>query len=118
MCTPAICSLPLLRRNGSDSDSNGSGTDTDRDLSRATDGGSSDSERNIVDEAAVVIDTVDVIDDDGAAKLLKVQAYTEQEPYSMHSGHKVYVLYDPQHLVKNVRNRIVMKNDIEYRERL
>ena len=48
----------------------------------------------------MVIDTVDVVDDDGAAKLLKVQAYTEQEPYSMHSGHKVYVLYDPQHLVK------------------
>ena len=86
----------------SDSDSNGSGTDTDSDLSRATDGGSSDSggERNIVDEAAVVIDTVDVVDDGGAASLLKVQAYTEQEPYSMHSGHKVYVLYDPQHLVK------------------
>ena len=40
--------------------------------------GSSDSggERNIVDEAAVVMGTVDVVNDDGAAELLKVQAYT------------------------------------------
>ena len=26
---------------------------------------------------------------------------SEQEPYFMHSGHKVYELYDPPHLVKN-----------------
>ena len=31
---------------------------------------------------------------------------TEQEPHFMHSGHKVYVLYDPPHLVKNVRNNL------------
>ena len=31
---------------------------------------------------------------------------TEQEPHFMHNGHKVYVLYDHPHLVKNVRNNL------------
>ena len=62
----------------SDTDSNtGSDTDIDRDMSGATEEGGSDSGGDIVDEAAVVMGTVNVVDDDGAAELLKVQAYTQ-----------------------------------------
>lgn len=67
-----------------DGNADGSGTNTDSDTAGATpmvtDGGGSDSgdERNIdiVDEAAIVMATVNVADDDSAAELVKVQAFS------------------------------------------
>ena len=28
------------------------------------------------------------------------------QPYFTHNGHKVYALYDPPHLLKNIRNKV------------